>query len=220
MNGVHDLGGMHGMGRIPYERNEPAFHAPWEARMLGLLLAMGRWRKWNGDAFRHEIETMPPADYLGVSYYERWIPVLGGLMVKGGLVTPAELASGKPAPGTLKATPPLTAAQVTTPSSQAAPPPRQAPNVAARFSVGQRVRARNIHPTGHTRLPRYTRGKVGTVERDYGVYTFPDTNAHSLGEKPQHVYSIRFTARDLWGEQASARDTVYVDLWDDYLESA
>jgi hypothetical protein len=92
--------------------------------------------------------------------------------------------------------------------------------VTARFQAGQRVRARNINPFGHTRLPRYARGKVGLIERDYGVFVFPDTNAHFLGEKPQHVYSVRFAARELWGEQASPHDSVYVDLWDDYLDPA
>jgi hypothetical protein len=92
--------------------------------------------------------------------------------------------------------------------------------VAARFKVGQRVRARNIRPTGHTRLPRYARGKLGTIHLDHGVYVFPDTNADSLGEKPQHLYSVRFATRELWGEQVSSRDTVYLDMWDDYLECA
>jgi nitrile hydratase len=92
--------------------------------------------------------------------------------------------------------------------------------VAARFKVGQRVRARNIHPTGHTRLPRYARGKLGTIHLDHGAYVFPDTKAHSLGENPQHLYSVRFAARELWGEQASSRDAVYLNMWDDYLESA
>jgi hypothetical protein len=91
---------------------------------------------------------------------------------------------------------------------------------APRFKVSQRVRARNMNPTGNTRLPRYARGKMGTIERDHGVFVFPDTNAEFLGEKPQHVYSVRFTARELWGDQAAPRDTVYVDLWDDYLERA
>jgi nitrile hydratase len=86
------------------------------------------------------------------------------------------------------------------------------------FKPGERVRARNIHPTGHTRLPRYARGKTGVIDRDHGVYVFPDTNAHSKGEKRQHVYSVRFAARELWGEAGSARDSVYLDLWDDYLE--
>jgi hypothetical protein len=88
------------------------------------------------------------------------------------------------------------------------------------FVTGQRVRARNMNPIGHTRLPRYARGKEGTIDRDHGVFIFPDTNAHFLGEKPQHVYSVRFAARELWGEQASPRDSVYIDMWDDYLEPA
>ena len=91
---------------------------------------------------------------------------------------------------------------------------------APRFHVGQRVRARNINPTGHTRLPRYARGKFGIVDRDHGVFVFPDSNAHFLGEMPQHVYSVRFTARELWGEQAKPKDTVMVAMWDDYLEPA
>ena len=90
--------------------------------------------------------------------------------------------------------------------------------VAPRFQAGQRVRARNINPVGHTRLPRYARGKLGTIEQDHGVFVFPDTDAHFLGEKPQHVYSVRFLARELWGEQAKPKDTVYIAMWDDYLE--
>jgi nitrile hydratase len=92
--------------------------------------------------------------------------------------------------------------------------------VTPRFQAGQRVCARNINPVSHTRLPRYARGKFGMVDRDHGVFVFPDTNAHFLGEKPQHVYSVRFTARELWGEQAPQKDSVYLDLWDDYLDPA
>ena len=99
-------------------------------------------------------------------------------------------------------------------------PARRDVPATASFRVGQRVRARNIHPVGHTRLPRYARGKFGVIDRDHGVFVFPDTNAHYLGEKPQHVYAVRFAARELWGEQASQKDSVYVDLWDDYLDAA
>ena len=99
-------------------------------------------------------------------------------------------------------------------------PARRDAKVTPSFQVGQHVRARNLNPIGHTRLPRYARGKTGTIERDNGVYVFPDTNAHFLGEKPQHVYSVRFTAHELWGEQASPHDAIYIDLWDDYLEPA
>jgi len=219
MNGVHDMGGMHGMGPIVYEKDEPVFHAPWEARAYALNRAMGAWGKWNIDASRHQIELIPPAEYLRMSYYEKWMTRLAELMVKHGLVTRAELESGKPAPGSSKATPPLTAEMVGQTLGRGVPTGRDVP-AAPRFKPGQRVRARNIHPAGHTRLPRYARGKLGTVARDHGVFVFPDTNAHFLGEKPQHVYSVRFAALELWGEKAGRRDAVYVDLWDDHLEPA
>lgn len=90
--------------------------------------------------------------------------------------------------------------------------------VAPRFRPGDHIVVRNIHPMGHTRLPRYMRGKRGIVDRDHGVFAYPDTNAHGGGEKPQHVYSVRFTARELWGDAASDRDSLYIDLWDDYMD--
>lgn len=219
MNGVHDMGGMHGMGPIQYEKNEPVFHARWEARAYALTRAMRALGKWNIDASRHELELLPPAEYLRMSYYERWIARLVEQLMKSGLATRAEIDSGKPAHGSPKATPPLTADMVATMVARGGSARRNA-SLSARFKVGQRVRARNMHPTGHTRLPRYTRGKLGTIVRDHGVFVFPDTNAHFAGEKPQHVYSVRFAARELWGEQASPRDAVYVDLWEDYLERA
>ena len=91
-------------------------------------------------------------------------------------------------------------------------------HVAPRFRAGDLITVRNINPIGHTRLPRYIRGKHGTVARDHGVFAFPDTSAHGKGHKPQHVYSVRFTARELWGGQASDRDCLYIDLWDDYMD--
>jgi len=218
VNGVHDMGGMHGMGPIQYEKNEPVFHARWEARVYALNRAMGAWRKWNIDASRHERELIPPAEYLRMSYYEKWFAGLLELLVKSGLVTRTEIKSGKRARGSAKATPALTAEQVTSTTGKVAP--RREVPVSPRFTVGQRVRARNINPAGHTRLPRYARGKLGAIDRDHGVHVFPDTNAHFLGEKPQHVYSVRFSARELWGEQAPPRDAVYLDMWDDYLEPA
>jgi nitrile hydratase subunit beta len=218
MNGIHDMGGMQDMGPIRYEKNEPVFHMPWEGRSFALNLAASAWGKWNIDARRHQIELIPPADYLRMSYYERWTERLLKLLVKTGLVTREEIESGKPTPGSPKATPPLTVDKVAVFGSGGIAS-RKVP-VTPRFKVGERVRARNINPTGHTRLPRYARGKLGTIHVDHGVYVFPDTNAHFLGEKPQHVYSVRFAARELWGEQAAPRDSVYVDMWDDYLEPA
>jgi len=219
MNGIHDMGGMQDMGPIEYEKNEPVFHAPWESRVFAMFLASSAWHKWNLDAFRHTREVLPADDYLLVSYYEQWFSGLRDLLVRRGLVTGAEMESGVPAPGTAKATPPLTADKV----------PAALPNRlhamrdvqgSPRFQAGQRVRARNPNPVGHTRLPRYARGKFGMVDRDHGVFVFPDSNAHFLGEKPQHVYSVRFAARELWGEQAPQKDAVYLDMWDDYLDPA
>jgi nitrile hydratase subunit beta len=219
MNGVHDMGGMHGMGPLVEEKNEPVFHCEWEGRIFAMNRAMGAWRKWNLDASRRSRELIPPAEYLRMSYYERWLEGLIELMVQSGLTTRAEIATGVPAPESVKAIPMLMAEKVSSLVANGAPTSRNV-KITARFQVGQRVRARNMHPAGHTRLPRYVRGKSGTILRDHGVFVFPDTNAHFLGEKPQHVYSVRFRARDLWGAQAGEKDSVYLDLWDDYLEPA
>jgi nitrile hydratase beta subunit len=219
VNGVHDMGGMHGMGPVVQEKNEPVFHARWEARVFALNRAVGAWGKWNIDASRHVKELISPAEYLRISYYEKFLVGMTELLVTTGLVTRAEVDSGKPARGSKKAAPPLTVDKVQALVENGVPAKRNTP-VAAKFRVGQRVRARNIHPTGHTRLPRYARGKLGTIEGDHGVFVFPDTNAHFLGENPQHVYSVRFAARELWGDRAAAQDAVYINLWDDHLEPA
>src|ERR1700757_2339638 len=219
MNGVHDMGGMHGMGPIQYEKNEPVFPELWEARVFALNRAVRAWSKWTGDASRHGVELIPAPEYLRMSYYEQRLHALIELMIKSGMVTREEVESGTPAPGSAKATPALVASAVPGMVAKGKPASRDV-QVPARFTVGQQVRARNLHPTGHTRLPRYVRGKPGTICLDHGVHVFPDANARSLGENPQHLYSVRFAARDLWGEQASARTAVYLDLWDDYLECA
>jgi len=219
MNGIHDMGGMQSFGPVNHEENEPVFHAPWEGRALALTLAAGAWRRWTIDALRHQIELLPPADYLRMSYYEKWIAAVSERLIESGMVTRAEIESARPAQGSTKAVPALAADQVPTMRRSGALAMRKV-NIAPRFIPGERVRARNIHPIGHTRLPRYARGKTGVVHLDHGVYVFPDTVAHGRGENPQHVFSVRFSARELWGEQASARDAVYIDLWDDYLEPA
>jgi nitrile hydratase len=219
MNGVHDMGGMHGMGPIEYEKDEPVFHTRWEARAYAITRAMNAWGKWNIDASRHERELIPAADYLRMSYYERWIAGLEELMVRHGLVTSVERESGRPSPGSAKMMPPLTPDKVPTLIARRVAASRDT-SVVPRFAIGQQVRTRNINPTGHTRLPRYARDKLGEIVRDHGVFVFPDTNAHFQGENPQHVYSVRFAARELWGSEANERDSVYLDLWDDYLEPA
>jgi nitrile hydratase len=218
MNGVHDMGGQQGHGPVLHEKNEPVFHAAWEGRIYALNRAMRAWRKWSLDTDRHALELLPPLDYLRMSYYERWVHRLEAQLVQYGLVSKEEIESGKAVPGS-KATPALSLANSDSWLSRGIASSEE-PRVRPLFKVRQRVRARNINPTGHTRLPRYARGKIGVIVRDHGVYLFPDTNAHVLGEKRQHVYSVRFAARELWGEHASPRDSVHLDLWDDYLERA
>jgi nitrile hydratase len=225
VNGAHDLGGMHGFGPVVAERNEPVFHAEWERRAFGLTLAMGAWRRWNLDMSRSEREQMPPAEYLATSYYEHWLFGLERLLVEHGFASPEEMdrvRRGEPVPVNEPAA-------VQDGALRSDGVPRMLRNrraarlddlVAPKFRVDQVVLARNIHPPGHTRVPRYVRGRRGVVAIDHGVFIFPDTHAAGEGTRPQHVYSVRFAARELWGADAPARDSVYVDLWDDYLEAA
>lgn len=219
MNGIHDMGGMHGMGPIGYDKNAPVFHEPWEGRAWALVRAMGPWGRgrWRG-SLRYELERIPPAEYLRMPYYERWFTVLVNRLLRGKLITQSELETGKPDPSASKPSLlPLPAGQGAQNSSA-----RMDVHVTPGFKTGQRVRGRNIHPIGHTRLPRYVRGRRGVVLKDHGVWALQDTDADGdpLGSKPQHVYTVRFAARELWGDTAAGRDFVYVDMWEDYLERA
>jgi nitrile hydratase len=155
-----------------------------------------------------------------MSYYEKWYTRLLELLVNSKLVTRDEIAKGKADKGAPKGTPALRADQVAPMFTKGTFVNRHSGGSPARFQIGQRVRARNMHPTGLTRLPRYARGRLGTVEREYGIFSFPDAIAHFQPDKPQHVYSVRFAARELWGEQAKPQDSVYIDMWEDYLEPA
>ncbi len=225
MNGAHDLGGMHGFGPVVLEPDEPVFHAEWERRTFALNLAMGGWRRWNLDMSRHAREQMPPAEYLATSYYGLWLWGLERLLERHGFLPRAEIdrrvsqgvggAPGRvePQSGTLRREDVPRILQ----NRRAA---RLDDPVPPKFKAGDMVVARNAHPVGHTRLPRYVRGRRGVIDRDHGVFIFPDTHAAGLGRKPQHVYSVRFDARELWGPDGHARDAVYVDLWDDYLDPA
>jgi len=217
MNGIHDMGGMQGMGPIEYEEKEPVFHAPWEGRVLAMTRAVTATGKLQG-GLRPPIESLTAFEYLRMSYYEKWLTSLTVRIVASGLLTRAEIENGHTAEGSTKSVPALSVADV--PAFMRRILPMRKDDVAPRFQIGQHVRARNINPVTHTRLPRYVRGKAGTIERDRGVATLPDTNVYGLGEKPQHVYSVRFSARELWGDQAAAQDAVYAELWDDYLEPA
>jgi len=218
MNGAHDLGGMHGFGQVEIEKNEPVFHFPWEKRAFALTLASGFHGKWNLDMSRYAREQMPPAEYLATTYYEHWLFGLQKLLVEQQLVTAIELQTGHAEAKTSE----LRALQVSDvePLLRKRRAARLDEDVPPRFRAGERVVARNINPTGHTRLPRYARGRRGVIERDHGVFIFADTHAMSRDKRPQHCYSVRFTARELWGTDASAHDSVFVDLWDDHLDRA
>ncbi|GAB4038847.1 MAG: nitrile hydratase subunit beta [Rubrivivax sp.] len=202
MNGVHDLGGMQGFGPVVPEPDEPLFHAAWERRALGLTLAAGAAGRWNLDQSRAVRESLPPAQYLGSSYYQIWIAALERLVAD----------PPRPLQRVLRAedVPAVLAAGTRYERPATAP---------AAFGVGQRVRARNLHPRGHTRLPRYVRGHVGTVVAVRGVHVFPDTNVAG-DERPQWLYTVEFEATELWGPQGDARDRVSVDAFEPYLEPA
>jgi nitrile hydratase subunit beta len=224
MNGVHDLGGMQGFGPVEREVNEPVFHAEWEKSVLAMNVAAMTQRLYNVDEFRHGIERMGAARYLATGYYEHWFAAVETLLVEKGVVKRTELDARTAALGANPAAPsrrddPALSARLlhalragSAAKSEAAPAPR--------FGTGDRVLTRNAHPAGHTRLPRYARGRHGTIERFHGVYTLPDAHAHGRGREPQPLYSVRFEGRALWGESAEPGAWVYLDLWESYLEPA
>jgi len=219
MNGAQDLGGMMGFGPIQIEQDEPWFHAEWERRAFGLTLAMGATGSWNIDMSRHARESLPPAEYLTSSYYEIWTRGVERLAVAAGLVSDEELRLGQslaePAP--IKRV--LKAEDVPAVLARGGPAERPIEQP-ARFAVGDRVRTRNIQSRGHTRLPRYARSRIGVVELVHGAHVFPDTNAHGQGEQPEWLYTVCFSGRELWGQDADATLTVSIDAWESYLEPA
>ena len=209
MNGIHDMGGMDGFGRIEVEADEPVFHARWEARAFGLnlLTPLG-----GIDASRHAVERIPPAEYLSLGYYGRWLRSMEMRLLEQGLLAEGEIEArmeGRPFPS--------------------GPPPAPGPardftarreiEAAPRFSAGQRVRTRNLQPRGHTRLPAYARGRRGVVAIVHPAFVLPDTSAHGLGENPEHVYAVRFDGRELWGDEAEPGSCVHLDCFESYLEA-
>jgi nitrile hydratase len=207
---------MANLGPVAPEPDEPVFHHEWEGRVHAMTVASPT--RGNIDAGRHERELVPGPEYLAMSYYEKWFRSLTELLLKHGLVTPQELASGRADPKAPKATPRLVAAAVAPAMSAPGSYVREADP--PQFTVGDKVRARNIHPSGHTRLPRYVRGRTGVVSARHGAHVFPDANAHGRGEDPRPLYTVRFTALELWGPDANPRDSVSLDLWEPYLERA
>jgi nitrile hydratase beta subunit len=209
MDGIHDLGGMAGFGPIEAEPNEPVFHEPWEGRAFGLnVLAIAVLDAYNADEYRHAIERMPPRHYLQASYYERVLTGASTLLVEKGVVQRDDLEAR--AGGTF----PLSLPAVANPERSGSG------TDAARFAIGDRVAVRDIHPTGHTRVPRYCRAKQGTVIHIAPPFTFPDDSAHGGRLRPERTYHVEFRARELWGEEAAENESIVIDLWETYLEPA
>lgn len=223
MNGVHDLGGVHGLGRVDVEENEPVFHNPWEKAVFGTVVATLGQGLYNLDEFRHGIELMDHAHYLTSTYYEHWLETVEKNLIEKGVIDRDELDAktrefleDPEAPVPQREDPEL--AERLSQLVRHGASTRSEVSAKPRFEVGDRVRTRNIHPRGHTRLPQYVRDKQGVIERVYDAFVFPDTNAHGEGENPQYVYCVRFDGKEVWGDSAEPREVVYVDLWESYLE--
>jgi nitrile hydratase subunit beta len=215
MNTAHDLGGMHGFGKVQEtDPQTPLFHADWEQRVLVMTLAMGATGSWNIDQSRSARENVPPAQYLSSSYFEIWFEGLKKLLLDRTLVTPAEIESGQLIAPAKKLNRQLLADNVAATLAKGSPCDRPA-STAAKFSVGQAVTSRNLHPNSHTRLPRYARGRAGQIEAIRGFHVFADANAQAI-EEAQWLYTVKFLASELWGSHTSA-SAVYVDCWESYL---
>ncbi len=218
MNGVHDLGGLQSFGPVVPEADEPRFHHAWERRAFGMTLAMAGTGMWSIDHARAARESLPPAQYLASSYYRIWVEGLCKLMLERNLVTRDELADGRMREPAVSVRGYLAAEHVAPALARGSPALRTPPGP-ARFAVGDTVRTRNLNPPSHTRLPRYCRGKRGTVVCVHGAHVLPDSRARDEGEQPQWVYTIRFAARELWGADTTAT-AVHADCWESYLDAS
>ena len=222
MDGIHDMGGMHGFGPIEREEDEPLFHQPWEGRIFGMVQATPVPIP---GGFRSTIENMDPTHYLASSYYEKWLHMRVKGLVDAGVLTEEELEART---AFFRDNPDATVPRREDPETvqdvlarlHTSRSPRRDVDLEPKFSIGDAVRARNTHPPGHTRLPRYVRSKCGVVARFYGIHGFQDAVPPGVEAQPQPVYAVRFEAEELWGESAEANGKVYVDMWESYLEPA
>lgn len=221
MDGVHDIGGMHGFGPIEREDDEPVFHEAWEGRVLAISLALPMVLPLHDGNFRRAIEEIDPPAYLSTSYYERWLRGTCALLLETGAVSPEELdgAAAAALPDGLRIGPTPGADEIP-PAIQAGAPGAMpdASDAPHRFRVGERVRSKAFMGEGHTRLPRFARDKIGVIESEHGPFRFADSSAANQGPQPQQLYTVVFAARDLWGEEAAEGDSLALDLWDSYLD--
>ena len=219
MNGPQDIGGQMGFGPIVREHNEPVFHSPWQGRTLGLTIATGALGRWNLDEGRHARENLHPAEYYTSSYYEIFVKGLEALLKGHGLVSAQELSQGHAIFEVDKPARILKAEYVPAALKNGSPANRTVDQEPL-FKVGDRVKTRNINPPTHTRLPRYARDKLGIIEAAHGGYVFPDMHAHGKGENPQHLYTVVFEAREIWGDEADPHQKLSIDAWESYLRPA
>ena len=213
MNGIHDMGGMHGFGKVEVEFHEPVFHERWEARVFGMIQSLGGN---NIDAGRFSIECLDPVTYLQNGYYGRWLAALERGLAKAGVLTPDEIDARRRSVV-------AAARAVSAGRSTLRPSPKdyvRKVDAPPQFAVGQNIVTRNHQPAGHTRLPGYGRSRRGVIVRVHPAMVFPDDNAHGGGEHPQYLYTVRFTARALWGDTAEPNTVVHIDLFEPYLEAA
>ncbi len=215
MDGIHDMGGMDGFGKVEVEQNEPPFHEKWEGRVMAMQRAMGYAGAWHIDHARYAQERLAPNIYLDASYYQKWALAMERNVVERGLAGADELEAGhalRPGKSLPRKFTPEMAANLTRGSYFR---PAQA---GARFKPGDRVRTKNIHPLTHTRLPRYARDKAGVIERCHGCHMFPDSVASNLGDNPQWLYTVVFDGRDLWGPDSDPALTVSIEAFEPYLD--
>lgn len=232
MNGGHDVGGMHGFGPIGIDPDEPVFHSEWERSAFALTLAVGSLGHWNLDQSRYAREQMAPGEYLTTSYYEHWLFGLELLMREHDILSTEDIEkridqlrqghADNPADATASRYPGPANDRVLAPEAVAVTlgrggSARMDDELPARFGVGDTVNTIDEHPRGHTRLPRYARRKTGRIAFDQGVFVFPDSHARGV-RKAQRLYTVTFTAREIWGEHyARDGDDVLLDLFDSYL---
>jgi len=216
MNSVHDMGGLQNFGPVLPEQREPAFHHDWERRAFGLTLAMAGAGLWNLDQVRAARESLPPAQYLAHSYYQIWLDALCKLMLDRGLVTSEELADGRMRAPPARTRACLVAERVALALARGNSAQRTLEG-AGRYAAGDAVRTRVVHPPSHTRLPRYCRGKRGTIVKVHGAHVFADESARGNGNAAQWLYTVRFAASELWGPDTTA-EAIHVDCWEPYLE--
>jgi nitrile hydratase len=221
VDGIHDMGGMQDWGSVSAPpADEKPFTEDWEKRAFALALLSMRVSGTNLDAFRHSMNRLTPLDYLADGYYGRWLRGAENLLTDSGILAPGAVDAR-----TAKL---MGESEVTEPDPPEPHKPEYKPagpgsirplDTPSRFAAGDSVRAKDIHPSGHTRLPQYVRGRTGSVRRVQPAQVLPDTNAHFKGEHPQHVYSVEFSSHELWGDDGE--DFVLnIDLYDDYLEPA